>query len=447
MSVPTYKRLQGNSYEAIFAGIIVVGLIYCGVHIWFYGYLPPPFFFEPSDTFADWFNSAFWSRQTGAYDAWRTIYLPLSFIFLRLLGIDSCYPDARGLDSSAGLAARDCDWLGLVSLAVIFVANVLLTWKVMRRIDPTTAPMRTICLAMGAPMLNGLERGNLIIIAYTCLLLACGPLLSSARARWFFAGLAVNFKIYLVAAIVPLLLKRRWRWVEGALLATILIYLVSFALYGHGTPIEIYKNVRDFSSQGAGQILDVWYTTTYRPLYSLLENGAFPLSQIIGSAWVERLLIFLPSLLYLTQALIVAAALAIWYRPEAFTTYRAVTLGILAAVVTSEPGGYTQVCFMLFVMMEPWRGFGRKWAIAVCYVLAFPFDIPIDTLPEAARDLYFRDTMTMVSHHVTLGPFVRPLLIMTVAWAIALVTLRELWEALRENRLLPPRPANEPVAG
>ncbi len=428
---PTPER--GNAVESVMAGIVVVGLLYCGLHIWIYGYLPPPFFFEPSDTFADWFNPAFWSRQEGAYDAWRTIYPPLSFVFLRVLGIDRCYPEVRALDSSVGLAARDCDWLGLASLAAIFLTNIFLTWKVMRRLDPATAPMRTICLALGAPMLNGLERGNLIIVSYTCLLLACGPLLASARLRWFFAGLAINFKVYLVASFVPLLLKRRWRWVEGALLSAIVVYLVSFALYGHGTPVEIYNNIRDFSSQGAGQILDVWYTTTYRPLYSLLENGAFPLSQIIGSAWVERLLILLPALLYLTQGLIILAAAAIWYRPDGFSSYRAIALGTLAATVTSEAGGYTQICFMLFVMMEPWRGFGRKWAIVACYVLAFPFDIPIDTLPEAARDLYFRDTMTMISHHVTLGPFVRPLIIMSVAWALALVTLAEFWKRMKES--------------
>lgn len=431
--------LREHWLEAVLAAIIVGGIAYCGVHVGLYGFLPPPFFYEPSDTFADWFNPAFWSRQEGAFDSWGTIYLPAPFVFLRLLGFDHCYPDTRALDSSAGLDARSCDWLGLVALAIIFMLNIVLTWRVFSRIDRATTPMRTICLALGAPMLNGLERGNLILVTYTFLLLALGPLLASARLRWLFAGLAINFKIYAIGSIVPLLLKRRWRWVEGALLAAVLVYLLSFAIFGEGTPLQILANMRDFSSLGASQILDAWYTATYLPLYSVLETGIFPMSEIIGSVWVDRLMILILALQRLSQGLIFLAALAIWYRPDAFTSHRAVALGTLMAIITSEPGGYAVVLFMLFVLMEPWRGFGRKWAIIACYILAFPFDLAIDTLPESARELYFHDTMTMITQHVTLGPFVRPLIIMSIAWAISLTTLRELWTEMRDNAHLSDR--------
>ncbi len=47
--------------------------------------------------------------------------------------------------------------------------------------------------------------------------------------------------------------------------------------------------------------------------------------------------------------------------------------------------------------------------------------------------------MTMITQHVTLGPFVRPLIIMTIAWAISLTTMRELWTEMRENAHLPGR--------
>ncbi len=439
MILPGKARLPGRWVETLLAGIILGGIVYSGVHLALYGYLQPPFFYEPSDTFADWFNPAFWARHEGAYDAWKTIYLPLSFVFLRYLGIDRCYPESRALESSAGLAARDCDWVGLVAMAIIFLANIYLTWRTFRKLAPQTALPRTICVAMGAPMLNALERGNLLLITYTCLLLAFGPLLASARLRWVFAGLAVNFKIYLVAAVVPLLLKRRWRWVEGALLTTVIIYLLSYAVFGQGSPMEIFTNVRDFSDSGATQILDVWFTATYQPLYSVLETGTFPMSQIIGSIWVDRLMVLIPLLTRMTQLLIVLAAVAIWYRPEAFSSHRAIALGMLAAILTSEPGGYTIVCFMLFVLMEPWRGFGRKWAIVACYVMAFPFDFPIDTLPESVTDLYFRDSTAMISRQVTLGPFVRPLINMTIAWALSLTTLHELWKEMAQNAHLPAR--------
>lgn len=415
--------------EIALAAIIVGGIIYCAVFAWVNKYLPPPFFFEPNDTFADWFNPAFWAGQDGAYDTWRTIYPPLTFVFLRFFRIDRCYPDARPLEGSSGLAARDCDWLGLVMLGLIFTVNIVLTWKSFRKIDPRTAPMRTICVALGVPMLVTLERGNLLLLAFTCILLALGPLVGSARLRWLFAGLAINFKIYLVAAIIPLLLKRRWLWVECALIATALVYLLSLASFGHGTPGELFANVSEFSTQGAATILDPWSAFTYGPLISVLKTGVFPMSSIIGSVWVDRLEILLPALTIFTQLLIVMAATAIWISPQLYTPYRAVTLGVMMALMTSESGHYTLIFVALFVLMEPWRGFGRIWAITMCYILAFPFDVPLDWLPETAREVYFENTTTMISNQVTLGPFLRPLLTMTIAWAMCLTTMNEFRKA------------------
>lgn len=426
--------------ENVLAGVILLGICYCAIHVWRNGYLPAPFFYEPSDTFADWFNTAYWARQAGAYDTWGTIYPPLSFLFLRLVSLGKCYPQFRSFDPSAGLDARDCDWLAFVAMAVIFVGNIVLTFVMLRKIDTTTAIPRTICVALGMPMLNALERGNLLMIAYTCTILALGPILASARLRWIFAGLAVNFKVYLIGTFVAVLLRKKWLWFEGFVLATVLIYLVTLAIFGRGTPFEIIDNIRLFSQGTPSQILDIWHSMTYSALMSVIKLGNFPLVSIIGSQWVSVLEIALPLLTRFTQLLIVLAAAAVWYRPGLFTTYRAVCLGTLMALVSAESGMYTQIFFMIFVMTEPWRGFGRKWAVVSCYILSMPFDIPIDRLPEVARNTYFTDTITMISFEVALGPLVRPLLIMTVAWAISLVTIVDLW---RHGLALPSRRSPE----
>lgn len=418
-------RSRGALVEMLLSGAVLIGVVYVIAHVLLYRYLPPPFFFEPSDTFADWFNPAFWSRQEGAYDTWRTIYPPLTFIILRALSFDRCYPRSRDFEGSAGLVARDCDWLGIVLLVAMFIGNIVLTWKTFRKIDPATAPMRTIGLGLGVPMMIALERGNLLLLAYACVILAVGPLVASARLRWFFAAIAINLKIYLIAVFVPLLLKRRWLWVEGVLVATLLVYLLSLAAFGHGTPWEIARNVLDFSNSQAVTILDPWSAFTYQPLISVIEAGILPLGSIIGSDWVRVLEILLPTVTLITQAAIGMAALAVWARPDLYTSHRAAFLGVMMALVSSESGHYTLIFVALFVFMEPWRGFGRKWAIVMTYVLAIPYDIPIDVLPEGARNLYFKDTTLPIANVVTLGPFVRPLLSMTIAWALCLTTLGE----------------------
>lgn len=423
----------GRWVEPALAAVILIGIAYTGWFLYENQYLPQPFFYEPTDIYADWFNTAFWARNPGAYDAWRTVYPPLSFVIMRIIGIDRCYPDRRANDFSPGLDARDCDWVGLAAIWLIFVMNIVLVCYAYRKIDRSTAWPRTICVAMGLPMLDAIERGNLVILCFTCLLLSFGPLLKSARLRWVATGLAINFKVYLVAAVVPLLLKRRWRWVESALLSAVIVYLLSYAAFGHGTVVEIYNNIREFSDAQASDIMAVWYSSTHQALLSLLKSDVFPMGLILGSRNVDLLLIIIPALQYTMQGLICLAMMAAWVRPEAIPSYRLVGLGILLAVATSEAGGYSQIFFMLFVMMEPWRGFGRRWAICACYVLAIPLDIPIDKLPPLVRNTYIGDTSTFVTFYVMVGPFVRPVIIMTIGMALALVTIRQVWSDVRQQ--------------
>lgn len=419
--------------EPAMAAAILAGLAYCALYLYRNSFLPPPFFYEPSDTYADWFNPAFWSRDEGTYDVWKTVYPPLSFVVLRVVGISRCYPDRRGYDFSAGLDARDCDWIGLGAIWLVFLVNLALVWKVFNRRDRTTALPRTICLGLGLPMVDALERGNLVLLSFTCLLLGLAPLLRSAWLRWLAAGLAVNFKVYLIAAIVPLLVKRRWRWVEGALIAVVLVYLVSFALLGRGTPIEIFNNIRDFAQIPLTQIMDQWYTTTYQPLLSLIEEGIVPFNLLIGSRNVDLIVLVVPLVQHAVQGAIALAMAATMLRPEAIPSYRVINLGILMALITTEPGGYTMMYFMLFTLLEPWRGIARSWAIAVCYVLALPLDIVIDRLPPIARDTYFGDHATIINYHITIGPFVRPLLILSIALALALLTIVTVWRDVRNQ--------------
>lgn len=411
--------------ETALCGTIVAGIFYCAVHLAINGYLPSPFFYEPIDTFADWFNTAFWARQTGVYDTWGTIYPPLSFVILRLFTLDQCYPEVRMFEGSPGYDPRSCDWLGLAMLGLVFFINVVLTWLTFRKIDRRTAPMRTLCVAAGMPMLSALERGNLLVMTYTCVLLGFGPLLASARLRWVFAGLAINFKIYLIGAVAAMLLKRRWVWAEGALIATAIIYLVTLAIFGNGTPMQILENIRLFTESRASQILDGWSAFTYMPLSSVAELGTFPLSGVIGSRWVGVLDWLLPALRWFTLGMIALAASVIWLDPGKFAPSRAVLLAIAMALSASESGIYTLIFVFLFVMMEPWQGFGRKWAISVCYLLAIPADYNIDTLAEGVTRLYFTGAEGFITRHIVLGPFVRPLMIMTVIWAIAATTIAE----------------------
>jgi hypothetical protein len=412
--------------EPLLALAVLVALVQALIYTYQFGYLPQPFFYEPSDIWMDWFNTAHWAHEPGAYDAWLTIYPPLSFVFLKFLGIARCYSGAEGLP------ARECDWLGLVALHSIYVMNIVLTARAFMKIDRRTALPRSFALTAGLPMLYGLERGNLILICFTCVLLAFGPLVRSARLRWIFLGLAINFKVYLIATVFAQLLRRRWLWFEGALIATAGVYLLSFGLFGGGTPGEIYRNIANFSGGfEAVSVLDIWYAGTYLPLTSLLSGVAFPVSTLIGSEVAEWGSLLLPTITRVVQGTIVIAAVATWLRPEVVPIHRLALFGAAMALITAESGGYTQILLILFVFMERWRGVARPWAIFACYLLCIPADIVIGSVPPFVRESYLTGRQVVVTFGIGLGPFIRPALIMSLPFALSCATIWDVWADIR----------------
>lgn len=429
----TCSRKTGLAIEWLLSLVVVVSVIYSAIFLWINSHLPQPFFYEPYDIYADWFNTAFWAREKGSYDVWATIYAPLSFVFLRIFGFDHCYLTGRAYDPSAGLAARDCDWLGIGSIWGFFLLDIVLIYLTFRRVDKQTAIPRTLCLGLGWPMLDGLERGNLVLVSFTCLVLAFGPILRKPLFKICMVGLAINFKVYLIAALLPLLLKRRWFFVEASLVSTVAVYAVTLGLLGRGTPQEIFNNLVSWSSLGTSQPLDMWFATTYNSLRSLLLSDDFPFVLLLGSRSVNLLLIIIPTIQHFTQSMIILAAIMAWLRPEVVPAYRVVNLGVMFALITQESGGYTPVYWSYFVLMEPWSSPGRKVAILIVYLLAPSFDYALDQALPVVRDTYFRGTTTIITFYVTLGPILRPLLIQVAAVAISCVTIAQVWQDIRRD--------------
>lgn len=437
MNGASHLRRRDWWVESVLAFATAAGLLWALGYLLIYHYLPQPFFYEPDDTWMDWFNTAFWAHNPGAYDSWGTIYPPLSFVFLKFMTWGRCYTFAEQYSS------RACDWYGVTTLHILYLVNIVLTAKAFLNLDRRTALPRAFALTAGLPMVFALERGNLVLITYTCLLLAYGPLIRSARWRWFFAGCAVNFKVYLVGSLFAQLLRRRWRWFEGAALATVLIYLVSFAMMGAGTPSELYQNISLFaSSLAATTLLDLWYSMTYKPLISLMTGATFPILNSVGSAPIELWSIILPAVITVTLVLIALAALAAAFRPQATPLHRLIFLSIAAALITSEAGGYTQVFMLLFVFMEKWRGMGRIWAIVAAYILCIPADFPMEWVPPVTRESYLFGGPVIAQYAVGIGPFLRPGLVLSLAISLSLVTLHDVSKQLRaEGWRFPGRPA------
>ncbi len=422
---PVQRWVEGG-----FATAIVGGLIYTMGFLVTQGYLPQPYFYDPTDTWMDWFNTSLWARDQGAYDTWATIYPPISFVFLRLFGLEACHAGADGG------SVRDCDWLAVGTLHAFYIIDVVLIAWTFYKLDRRTALPRALALGAGLPMLYGLDRGNLVIVTFAFFVLAHGILLRSARLRWLAAGIAINFKIYLIASIFPYLLRRRWRWFEGAVLATVAVYVATWGILGIGSPLQIIDNVKDFTGiYQAVNFLDLWYAGTYGPALSLLSGGQITIVGLLGSGMLETLLRVLPLALLGVQATIALAAGAAWLRPERVPMFRLVGLATAFALITSEAGGYTQTMVLFFALFERWQGIGRRWAIVACYILCLPFDVILYRIPPLTRESFLGGAPQVLEYAAGWGPLLRPGIIMSIPFALACVTIRQVWLDARAHGL------------
>lgn len=412
--------------EPLMMVVVLGGIVRAFFYFRTYSHFPQPFFYEPFDVWMDWFNTAYWAYSPGAYDSWGTVYPPLSFAFLRIFSLNRCYVEA------SGYTARECDWVGLAALHGFFLLNLVLLWLTFRKVDRKTALWRAVGLGLSLPCLYGLERGNLVVVTFTFFVIGVGPLLSSARLRWLALALAVNFKVYLIAVLFPHLLKRRWIWFEGAFISVILVYLASYAYFGHGSILETYSNISNSANiYQAITFLDIWYNVTFKPLMSLVTGQSWIVYQQFGSRFVDAVYMILSTVHIGAMISIGLAAIAAWLRPEVVPMSRLTLLALMMASLAAEPGGYTSSFFIFLVFLEPWRGLARAWSIFACYILCVPLDISVGEVAPMIQESYLAGHQTFFRYYVTVGPFVRPLLVLSIVYCMALLTIRDVWADIR----------------
>jgi hypothetical protein len=390
------------------------------------GYLPQPFVFDTNDTFMDWFNTAFWANRPGAYDVWRSIYPPLSFVFLDLTTLPGCY-------LSSPFHARDCDWLAQATIATFYLLDVALVALAFRRTDLATALPRTIAFALGLPLLFTLERGNLILVAFAAFVVAYGPVTRSPAWRAIAIAATINFKPYLLLPSLAHILRREWRSLELAGIATVLPYCGTLAWVGAGTPAELASNTANWVTFVAGQVWnEVNYSTSYAP-FLLMRESQLPLLTFVSSRLVEGIEAAVPVAIRTTQLLALAALAAAWLQPRALTQARIAAILLGAYLVTQSPGGYTQVFLLFLVLLEPWRG-GAIVAITAAYLLCLVGDWPLATVLELNTVSWLSSRPVNPSFGLTVGHFARPALVLAIVWSLSLDAMVRVALAHRQMR-------------
>jgi hypothetical protein len=424
--------------ETVLAGLVVAAL---GVALWRFrhdGYLPQPFHYGPAASLMDLYDSAYWANRTGAYEIWRAIYPPLSFVLMRLVSLHTCY----GADRFIG---RHCDWLAMWALLVSFVATIPVVYLAFRKRHRPTAIPRTVALCLGLPMLYGLERGNLLIPCFVFFVLAQGGLLRSRIARWLAMAISLNLKPYLLIVIFPYLAQRRWRWLAGCGAAGLAVYLVSFLLQGSGTPLQLLGDVALYArNRAAGEWGGFYYATSYWPLVHMMSAGRLFTGQlsVSGMAAVQTAVTLLIRGAQLGAAACFVAALT---RPAGVNVNRftAMATALVLTTITTGSSGYVQIFLFFLVFLEPWSGWTRIVILVATYLLCIPADYTLWPAHWSPVHSYLGNREVLPSFGISVGHLLRPGVLLIVQYSLIVLNFQDLLRAPapeRPRRALDDRP-------
>lgn len=406
-----------------FVAAIIGFLVYSYIFFRQAHYLPLPFFPDPNDVYADGFSSAWWAWNGLIYDQWRSVYPPLSFILLKVISDKSCY-------FGSVMAARDCDWTLWSWMLAFYVLNGILAYVTYRKWERTTAAPRAIAFFLGLPTLYGFEHLNLLVVSITAMILAYSPILKSARGRWLAMAVAINLKPYMIGLLLAELVRKRWRWVEGALIVTVTVYVASYVIVG-GTPLEIWRNIQVFSTDPdrSSSFQFVIYATSYTSMIQFMHTMALPMMTLVGSWVIEFWTSFFTVAVALVQGLTIFTFILMWLRPEAAPRFRVATMALLLLQISTETGGYTMAATVFLVFFERFRGWRLGTAIVLTYLQCVSADIFL--FPIGTRKVfgYLADHDVLYEGWVTLGPFVRPGLLILTQLLLISVTISEILRA------------------
>ena len=417
------RRVVG--VEGLFAGAIAILVAVAGYRLTVDGYLPQPFYFRVDETLMDLFSTAYWANNGGAYLTWRSVYPPLSFVFVELSSVHKCY-------GHGAVLGRVCDWRSAAALIVIFGVNVWLVFRSYHWMRVGAVVPRTIAVCFGLPMLYALERGNLLIPCFTCFVLAFGDLLRWRAARWLAMALAINFKPYLIFSLLPFVGRRA---VAGLVLCGLLfvaVYGLTYLVEGSGSPLEVIANESRYAEVKSARFFsDLYFATSYWPLIRLLR--AAPHGLVLASPVVAHAIsLALEVLIRLSQIAFFSCCAIALLRPKRVDIRRfgAMVACISLTAFTTGSAGYVQIFLFFLLFYEPWRGPVRIVILSCAYLLCLPVDYVIRPVIHDPAVSFLTGRHVVEDFGLSIGQLLRPGLLLVVQWGLIVTNASDLLKPL-----------------
>jgi hypothetical protein len=302
----------------------ILGFSYYFIFFSRHGYLPSPFIYDKWDTFMDFFHVMYWSDNAGRYTDWGSIYPPMNFLFMKALH----WLFLGQVKFGDGFAIRQYSHALQFLIVAAYVA--LPAWAMTTRLWSGFSNVQRVLLyvfwVLSAPILFGMERGNLVMI---CLIFVATALEDDGWKRLVAIALLINIKPYFTMLLVAPALAGKWEdsIATGLLAAAIFI---ATGLILDPNFLYFFENLFNFSQASVFSGREVLALPSSIAAFAYALKAAISDgSQVVGSSglnistlsvaviWINQmaialsLTVLLLSARYLTQTQIIAILLVV----------------------------------------------------------------------------------------------------------------------------------------
>jgi len=405
----------GSSFlvKKVLVCVVVVQLIYviyAIVHYKIQGRLPGPFFYDAGDTFMDYFSTNFWAFREERFQDWKSIYPIFVFQFGQWVSDSSCvWKDPfflRACDTVSILPLFICYFLGVFSCERIISNLFKWGWRkyFFYRLNMCLA------LSLSMPGLFALERGNYVLLSFTCL--AFSALAGYGWIGAAFIAIAINIKQYLVVLIFVPFLKERYEFVLKVLLFSLLVNIGGLLQVGEAHYGMLIENMADFTGASAQSFLTrIWFPTSFSGWEAFAE---YLTSQAhIFPVWAGTVFELLFSCVRIF--LVIAISCIFWMlfllkkRIDGEYVYFIVLISIMS--ILGSLGGYALILTLPYAAAM-FKRENMRPAVLVFILLLLPIDFP---LPPAFHFPNMENSFGQkvgAEVYLTSGAYLRPTLVM-----------------------------------
>lgn len=383
-------------------------LLYTLLHLYRYGYLPPPFFYDVSDTFMDFFNVNFWSYADAPYEDWHAIYPIFTFFLGQLITPQQCQNVSGPHD------LRECGGSSIWIIIVGAVIGALLCGQLAERHFQTkhrfiVFTIATLISIMSLPLLFAIERGNYIVLAFACL--AAAELSGQNWKGAFWLAIAINFKPYIAILWFIPLIKRRYDYLIESVLFVLIINAVAFLMVGNDHYYLLFENILGFAkADSIGLLQQVYYTTSFGSWSKVLSSSQ--ISLFFPPKVMVVIFLTVTSLRWAGLCL-VAISLCRIIRSATVDSWEKLSLTMIMAllVVSPSPGGYA-LLFMFPFLPKLMAEDNSKLNMLLIFALLTPLDFIVGPTQKYIMASHFADNRITYSAGVTFLDYIRPFAVM-----------------------------------